>query len=40
MTDTNNILSFLGIPEKEIKNISIEYENDEAFVVIDLKGIK
>lgn len=40
MTDTNNILSFLGIPEKEIKNISIEYENEEAFVVIDLKDIR
>ncbi len=30
MTDTTNILSFLGIPEKEIKNISIEYENEES----------
>ncbi|MCQ2802978.1 MAG: hypothetical protein MJ225_04870 [Bacilli bacterium] len=40
MTDTTNILSFLGIPEKEIKNISIEYENEEAFVVIDLKDIR
>lgn len=40
MTDTKNILSFLGIPETIIKNISIEYENEMAFVFIDLKDIR
>ena len=40
MIDTTNILTFLGIPEEIISNISIEYQDETAFVIADLKDIR
>ena len=37
MNDTNEILTFLGLPRDKIQSISVTSDNDKALVLVELQ---
>lgn len=40
MNDTQEILTFLGLPREQVKHVSLTYDNERSIVCIDLEDIR